>query len=155
MDLVNSKRVLLTASYVSVELTPEERHHADAEAGRGLEKLGFIRQLGVSAAEVSRVEESAGRQQNAAVRDGMLAMAALLRQVHAPGDAAGSGLSLAAQAATMPVPAIQAPKYLKISWGGDPAGLRPLAEFDAARYADGSLGAAELRCRYLGRITVQ
>jgi hypothetical protein len=118
MELVNSKRVLLTASYVSVELTPEERRHADAQAGRGLEKLGFIRQLGVSPAEVTRIEESAGRQPNAAVRDGMLAMATLLRQVHAPDAGAAGGLSLAAQAATVPAATIQALADRLVQWRG-------------------------------------
>jgi len=107
MDLANSKRVLLTASYVTVELTPQDRQGADTQSGRGLEKLSFIRQLDTTPEEVGWLERTATEQHDPAVRDGMLSMAQLLRRVQAEEQAPEHGLSLAAQAAAVPVAVVQ------------------------------------------------
>lgn len=54
MDLLNSKRTLTTASYVVVQLTPEERQRLERSEGRGFDKLNFVRQIGLSLSDVRR-----------------------------------------------------------------------------------------------------
>ncbi|WP_222106249.1 type II secretion system protein GspG [Catellatospora sichuanensis] len=103
MDLVNSKRVLLTASYVTVELTEEERSHAARVPGRALDKLSFVRQLKASPEDVAWLEGMAGSHGEESVREGMASLARLLRGL----DDAGRRSGIAREAATVPAAAIE------------------------------------------------
>src|SRR5689334_9708553 len=58
MDLINSKRVLRSASYVAVELSPDEQHRAEREPNRGIEKSNFIRELKITPEVIARVTEA-------------------------------------------------------------------------------------------------
>ena len=45
MELINSKRLLYTASYVTTQLTPEEQRKVASEPGGGYPKANTLRSL--------------------------------------------------------------------------------------------------------------
>lgn len=58
MDLDNSKRVLLKASYVQVELSGSDRQHLQDQPSHGLEKANFLRRLALTPAEIRELRQS-------------------------------------------------------------------------------------------------
>lgn len=58
MELTNSKRVLRSSSYVMIEQTPKEQEENDPKNGRALEKINFIRQIGMKPEHVKKVSET-------------------------------------------------------------------------------------------------
>ncbi|PTA47811.1 type II secretion system protein GspG [Micromonospora sp. RP3T] len=52
MELTNSKRVLLKASYVQTELSDQDRSRVRSVSGRALEKVNFVRDLALGEAEL-------------------------------------------------------------------------------------------------------
>ncbi|WP_218013152.1 type II secretion system protein GspG [Bacillus wiedmannii] len=58
MELTNSKRVLRSSSYVMIEQTPKEQEENDLKSGRALEKINFIRQVGMKPEQVKKVREN-------------------------------------------------------------------------------------------------
>lgn len=96
--LTNSKRVLHSASYVAAELTAPEQREAAAAPSRGLEKLNFLRQLGVTARELERARSMTERGDD--VHD-VLDLATRLTDE----EEGGWNLALAARAAVLPADA--------------------------------------------------
>jgi hypothetical protein len=58
MDLINSKRILYTASHVTIKLTPTEQKELNRQNGRAIDKLSFIRQLQITPAEAAQLADS-------------------------------------------------------------------------------------------------
>lgn len=61
MELTNSKRVLLKASYVTTELTAAEQRQVEREPSRGVEKTNVLRQLALTREELERLQPAARR----------------------------------------------------------------------------------------------
>ncbi|MGM0889799.1 MAG: type II secretion system protein GspG [Bacillota bacterium] len=58
MELTNSKRILRSSSYVMIEQTPKEQEENDLKSGRALEKINFIRQVGMKPEHVKKVSKT-------------------------------------------------------------------------------------------------
>lgn len=58
MELTNSKRILRSSSYVMIEQTPNEQEENDLKSGRALEKINFIRQVGMKPEHVKNVSKA-------------------------------------------------------------------------------------------------
>lgn len=58
MEQINSKRILLKASYVLTELTPRNRADLAGRASRGMEKANFLRALVVAPEQLAEVRQS-------------------------------------------------------------------------------------------------
>src|SRR5262245_12931388 len=53
MNLSNSKRVLLSANYVTIALSDDDRKEQDQRPGRAIEKLNFLRALDATVEDLS------------------------------------------------------------------------------------------------------
>lgn len=107
MELTNSKRALSTASYVAVELTSQESAGLERRPARGLEKLNFIRQVGLTVAHVRHAREALLAQNVAdlgplaAMRNGLASLEEVTLGV-ASSERGGSNAQLASIAARVP-----------------------------------------------------
>jgi hypothetical protein len=95
MDLDNSKRVLLKASYVQVELSDADHRHLENRPSHGLEKANFLRQLALTRDEVRALRHSVLENQGEH----------FARMLDASGELARSNRELAATLAVVPAEA--------------------------------------------------
>jgi Type II secretion system (T2SS), protein G len=106
MELTNSKRVILSVSYVTTELTPDEQRGVERKPGRALEKLNQIRQLRATREELASVERVVEQETDRDVRRGLAGLVQLGIQMAREERGAGSNLVLAQQVAAVSSQAI-------------------------------------------------
>ena len=74
MEIGNSTRVILTASYAMTKLTPEESRRASGSAGGAMRKLNYFRSLGVSGEELARLRHLLGGDPGPGIEDVLAAV---------------------------------------------------------------------------------
>lgn len=107
MELQNSRRILRTASYVVTELTPDEQREIESRPGRAADKLGLLRVLAPTAADLARLERAAAEERDAGRRDGMARLVSLGHALRRAREQRQPLMVLAADAAAVPVSAFE------------------------------------------------
>src|SRR5205809_686239 len=98
MDLVNSKRILRAASYVTTKLTDQEREQLDNRPSHALEKASFVHSLKATERELAQLEHYAEQQRDDRLQESVQNFTRIAREL-AQSPAGRSNVSLATQVA--------------------------------------------------------
>jgi hypothetical protein len=101
VDLTNSKRIILSASYVTTQLTPDEQHQVANQPSHALEKLNYIRHLAITPQEMSTIEKQRAEAQRAHAVD-VWPVVEVARDLAQDGRNFSPDSALASKAAALP-----------------------------------------------------
>jgi hypothetical protein len=145
MELTNSKRALLSASYVAIQLTESEQKRAEAQSGRGLEKVNFLRQIGFTVESLNPAFDALMAREGANAAALRLAKPPLVEIVRAlsAGPIRHTNLSLTAKAGAVSAAVLTDLAGIKASQDDNPM-LALQAKFFAERIKTAPVGRLHL-----------
>lgn len=120
MELVNSKRLLYTASYVTTQFTPEEQHAIERRPGSGYAKANALRSLDLQPEDLEQFRELLGTQEGAVDPDELDRLFSVAERIATPYGQI-STMELAAEMAPISYDAVN--KFVELSSAiRDPSG---------------------------------